>query len=126
MVLVAEAGHPVIRKPREVAARTLLAFARGCSMRARAESWFALGRAHPARIAELPSYHAILGGVTAGMGVAVVSRPLVAAFVDRTALSVHPLPARLANVPASIVWRSGAKSARLQAFLETLKPGSKR
>ncbi len=120
IVLVAEAGHAPITQARQVAARSLLAFARGCSMRARAEQWFENGKVQPARTAELPSYHAILGGVVAGMGVAVMSRRLVEAFIDQTALSIHPLPARLAMVPAAIVWRRGEQSPRLRAFLEIL------
>ena len=120
LVLVAEAGHRRIRSPQDLLRPTLLAFGSGCSYRRRFEEWFG---ADPKRIVELASYHAILGCAMAGMGVALLPRGILEIFPERARLSVHELPASLRSSETVLIWRKGAKSAKLVALAALLVSG---
>jgi DNA-binding transcriptional LysR family regulator len=120
LVLVAEAGHPKIRSPRDLLRPTLLAFASGCPYRRRLEEWFEASGAHLERIVEFASSHAILGCAAAGMGVALLPRGILDLFPDRKRLSVHTLPVPLRRSETLLVWRKGAKPASLDALTELL------
>lgn len=121
LVLVAEAGQPRIRTPKDVRQATMLAFGSGCTYRRRLEEWFASGGVAPQRIVELASYHAILGCAVAGMGVALLPRGLLALFPQRERLSLHPLPATVAHTATQLVWRQGAQSGNVLALSQLLQ-----
>ncbi|MBI3885746.1 MAG: LysR family transcriptional regulator [Opitutae bacterium] len=116
LVLIAAAGHPPIRTPQDVAYHNFLTFGSGCAYRQRLEDWFARAGKVPARISEFGSYHAILGCVAAGMGLALVPKIILDQFPARAALSLHPLPARMARIKLCLVWRRHESSPRLLAF----------
>ena len=120
LVLVADAGHPRIRVPRDVRRRTLLAFHHGCSHRQRLEEWFAQEGKPPERLIELASYHAILGCAAAGMGVALVPRSVLASFGGKARLSVHPLTGRFRTARTLLVRRQGPPSAKIRALAAAL------
>lgn len=120
MVLVAGAAHPPIRAPKDVQARTLLAFHPGCPHRMRLEAWFARGRVTPDRIVEMSSYHALLGCALAGMGVALMPKSVVDAYAERARLSVHPLTGRFARVRTLLAWRRDMPQAKLTALEDML------
>src|SRR6266540_2715108 len=61
LVIIATAGHPPIKSPRDARSQTVLAFESGCSYRQRLEDWFAHHGEMPERIVEITSYHAMLG-----------------------------------------------------------------
>jgi len=121
LVLVAEAGQPAIRSPKDVRQSTMLAFGSGCTYRRRLEAWFAAGGVNPQRIVELSSYHAILGCAVAGMGVALLPRGLLEIFPQRERLSVHALPAALGRTHTQLVWRKGAPSSNVVALAQILQ-----
>lgn len=123
LVLVAEAGHPRIRSPKDLSRPTVLAFGSGCTYRRRLEEWFGAGGADPERIVELASYHAILGCAVAGMGVALLPRGILEIFPERARLSVHEVPASLRRTETVLIWRKGAKSANVVAFADLLVTG---
>src|SRR2546421_12069152 len=60
LVIIATAGHPPIKSPRDARSQTVLAFESGCSYRQRLEGLFAHHGEMPDRIVEITSYHAIL------------------------------------------------------------------
>lgn len=80
LLLVTPQNHRRVRGPQDVVLDTLIVFEQGCAYRRHAENWFsnAASRARPARTLELASYHAILACVSAGAGVAVVPRSVIA------------------------------------------------
>jgi DNA-binding transcriptional LysR family regulator len=122
LVLIAPAGHPVIRSPRDVESETVLAFEHGCPYRLRLQQWFARAGVLPARIVEMSSWHAIIGCATARMGIAILPKIVLATFPQKNFLSLHPLPRELNNAPTVLVWRKGARSPKISALIEVLNP----
>ncbi len=118
-VIVAPARVESIKTVRDLAGLSVLAFASGCTYRRRMETWLGRGGSN-VPIIELSSYHAILGCVAAGMGVALVPAGIVAAFPGRAALSVHPV-AKSTELVIALVWRKNHASSRVQALLKVLK-----
>ena len=120
LVLVAQAGHPPIRSPKDVAKRTLLAFHAGCPHRQRLEHWFARAKVLPERTVESASYHAILGCAAAGMGVAMMPKSVLDTYGLRTRLSVHGLSGRFQSVKTLLVWRKDSPQAKTTALVDAL------
>lgn len=85
------------------AARTLLAFRRGCSYRARAEAWLRHDGRAPFEVMEFGSLDAILGCAEAGIGIAVV--PRVVAENRAAGLAVRPLPPAFAHLDTCAIAR---------------------
>jgi DNA-binding transcriptional LysR family regulator len=125
LALIAPAGHKPVHEPDDIASGTLLAFKEGCSYRNRLLSWFRSYGLEPARIADLTSYHAIMGGVAAGMGFGVVPDAVLRLFPDRRTLSVTPLEHSLGKVTTELVWRKGVLSATMTALRACLKQARK-
>lgn len=124
MVIVAAAGHPPIKSPRDAVSRTVLVFGTGCPYRKRLEDWFALKGEMPERMIEMSSYHAMLGCAVVGMGISLMPRAVLATFPERKRLSVHELPAKVNKATTWLVWRKGAHSPNLTALMEILAPKS--
>lgn len=122
MVIVAAAGHPPVKSPRD--ARTVLVFETGCPYRKRLEDWFALKGEMPERMIEMSSYHAMLGCAVVGMGISLVPRMVLGTFPERKRLSIHPMPPGLNKAVTWLVWRKGARSPKLTALMEILAPKS--
>ncbi|GAB7082093.1 LysR family transcriptional regulator [Megalodesulfovibrio paquesii] len=120
LVLATPGGHAPVRQPGDLAGRTLLTFRDGCSYRSRLLGWFRAHGQEPARIAELASYHAILGGVAAGMGAGLVPAAVLEAFPERSAISVHALPATVGHAMTELIWRKGLRSPNITALQSCL------
>ncbi len=92
-----------------------------CPHRKRLEEWYASRREMPERTIELASYHAMLGCVVAGMGIALIPKSVLTTFPERKRLSVHVL-ARAENCAQTVlIWRKGAGSANVRALEEILR-----
>lgn len=122
LVLISAKGTRRLRRPADLAGRTLLAFPHGCSYRRRLVEWMAEGRTPAGRVMDLGSYHAIVACVAAGTGVAIVPAEMLDQAVLSGEVERHPLPARLRVNRTHLVW-SGEASAPLQALLELLGEG---
>jgi DNA-binding transcriptional LysR family regulator len=120
LVLVAEAGHPPIRTPRDVKLRSVLAFETGCPYRLRMQQWFARSDALPERIIEMSSWHAIVGCAAARMGIAVLPKMVLSTFPKSNFLSTHSLPAELNHASTAFITRKGARSSTAAALLSIL------
>jgi DNA-binding transcriptional LysR family regulator len=116
LVLIAPKGFKRIRTPADVGQRTIISFATGCSYRRRLESWLGAGSVHAGRIIEFQSYHAIIACVSAGTGIAIVPKSVLALVADPTAVSRYPLPAPIALAKTRLVWRPRYQSVALEAF----------
>jgi DNA-binding transcriptional LysR family regulator len=120
LVIVAAANHPPIGKSGSLP-RTIIVFEHGCPHRKRLEEWYASRREMPERSIELASYHAMLGCVVAGMGIALIPKSVLTTFPERKRLSVHLL-ARAENCAQTVlIWRKGAGSANVRALEEILR-----
>ena len=120
LVFVAPRTHGAIHEPADLAQDTVLAFKDGCSYRNRMLSWFRAYGRDPERIAALPSYHAIMGGASSGMGVGIVPASVVELFAKKETFSVHQFAHPLAKAPTALTWRRGMLSANISALQECL------
>lgn len=121
LVVVAEPDHSRISAPNDCAGETLLVFGEGCTYRKRLEEWFSDNRVFPDRIVEIASYHAMLGCVVAGMGIALLPRSVLESMPEHTRVSVHKLPRKLKLSTTCMIWRKEMKSSRVSAFEQVLR-----
>jgi DNA-binding transcriptional LysR family regulator len=119
LLIVTALGKPV-RRATELARPTMLAFHEGCPYRQRLEAWFERSGVQPDRVVELASYHAILGCVAAGMGVALMPRSVLATFPERRRLGQHPLTGRMGAIETRLVWPRAGLSPGVSALRELL------
>ena len=118
-VIVSSATRPAMDK-KGVASRTIIAFEHGCPHRKRLEDWYARRGEMPERTIELGSYHAMLGCVVAGMGVALLPKSVLSTFPESKRLSVLKLPAGESRFEVVLIWRRGAGSSKVQALCDVL------
>jgi len=120
LVLITPKSFPKIRTAKNVGHTTILAFPAGCSYRRRLEAWLGQSNVVPDRVMEYGSYHAIVACTAAGAGVAVVPRSVIRAVRPERDVSIHPLPAGVANAQTHLVWREGYRSSALDAMRKLL------
>jgi DNA-binding transcriptional LysR family regulator len=120
LVMVARKDHPAIG-PESPAPATIITFEHGCPHRKRLEDWYARRGDMPRQTIELGSYHAMLGCVVAGMGVALLPESVLGTFPERRQLSQHALPAGLDRAATLLIWRKGADSPNIEALRAILE-----
>lgn len=125
LVIIAAANFPLIRSAADLAHTTLLVFSNGCSYRDRLTTWFREAGIRPYRLAEMSSYHAILGGVSSGMGAGVIPTPILDTFPTQELITIHPFDSENSQVTTELVWRKGELSANTGALIDILSSTSK-
>ncbi len=113
LVFIAPCGYRPILEPHDIARKTILVFKQGCAYRNRLMDWFRSYGLEPNRIAELTSYHAILGGAAAGMGVGIAPASVVELFPQKNMLSIQQFSHSLAIANTVLAWRKGMKTANV-------------
>jgi DNA-binding transcriptional LysR family regulator len=121
VVIVSAAGHPPLRKKGPFPS-SILAFEHGCPYRKRLENFYASQGEMPERTVELGSYHAMLGCVVAGMGIALLPRSVLSTFPESKRLTVHRLPPGEDRAETVLIWRKGANSPNIEALRRILTP----
>jgi DNA-binding transcriptional LysR family regulator len=101
--------------------KTMVAFEHGCPYRKRLEDWYAKRGAMPERTVELGSYHAMLGCVAAGMGIALIPKSVLTTFPESKRLGVHSLPPGENRAEIVLIWRKGASSPNIEALRDILQ-----
>ena len=124
VVMVSAAGHPPIRKNGPFPA-SILAFEHGCPYRKRLENFYATQGEMPGRTVELASYHAMLGCVVAGMGVALLPKSVLTTFPESKRIAVHRLPSGESRADIVLIWRKGASSPNIEALRQILSQGAR-
>src|SRR6266568_260011 len=119
LVIVAVANHPPIGKSGSLP-RTIIVFEHGCPHRKRLEEWYASRREMPERTIELASYHAMLGCVVAGMGIALLPKSVLSTFPEAKRLAIHHLPPGENRADTVLIWRKGLGSPNIQALRQIL------
>jgi DNA-binding transcriptional LysR family regulator len=117
-VIVSAAGHRRVGKKQFPA--TIVAFEHGCPYRKRLESFYASRGEMPERTVELTSYHAMLGCVVAGMGIALLPKSVLSTFPESKRLTVHRLPPGENRAETVLIWRKGAGSPNIRALQDIL------
>ena len=125
LVIIAAANFPQIRSAADLAHTTLLVFSDGCSYRDRLTTWFREAGIRPFRLAEMSSYHAILGGVSAGMGAGVIPTPILDTFPTQELITVHPFDSENSQITTELIWRKGDLTANTGALIDILASTSK-
>lgn len=120
LVMVAKKDHPPIAADRPAPA-TIIAFEHGCPHRKRLETWYERRGAMPRHTIQLSSYHAMLGCVVVGMGVALLPRSVLETFPERHRLSEHALPPGLDRAATLLIWRRGVRSPKTEALKSILE-----
>ena len=115
LVIVSAADQPLIGKNGEFP-QVMVTFEHGCPHRRRFERWYELKGEMPVRTIELGSYHAMLGCVVAGMGVAMLPRSVLSTFPESKRLAVHELPHGENRAKTILIWRRGASSPKIEAL----------
>jgi len=117
LVIVAHKDHPPIHTDGPTP-ETVIAFEHGCPHRRRLEHWYELRGEIPRHTIQLGSYHAMLGCVVVGMGIALLPRSVLGTFPERHRVSEHELPAGLDRAWTLLIWRRGAGSPNIEALRE--------
>jgi DNA-binding transcriptional LysR family regulator len=119
LVLVSAAGQPPVSRKKPFPA-SILAFEHGCPYRKRLENFYASQGEMPGRTVELGSYHAMLGCVVAGMGVALLPKSVLTTFPESKRIAVHRLPPGENRADIVLIWRKGASSPNIEALRQIL------
>lgn len=122
LVIIAPAEHPPIRTACALEQTTLLVFRDGCSYRDRLTNWLREAQVKPYRLAEMSSYHAILGGVSAGMGVGIVPETILNTFPTANLITRHPFAQKSGLVTTELIWRKESMTANTRALIDILVP----
>ena len=120
MMIVAAHGHPPITRASEVNGASIYAFRANCSYRRHFESWFHADQATPGRIHEMESYHGMLACVIAGAGLALIPRSMLESMPGHHQVEAWPLAEKWRWLTTWLVWRRGAMSRQLEAFIALL------
>ncbi len=122
LIIVAKKDHAPIGDD-SLPPPTVIAFEHGCPHRKRMETWYEQRGAMPENTIELSSYHAMLGCVVVGMGVALLPKSVLETFPERKRLSEHALPPGLDKAATLLIWRKGAGSPKIDALKSILEEG---
>ncbi|MCL6745816.1 LysR family transcriptional regulator [Kosakonia sp. R1.Fl] len=120
MMIVAPVGHEVITHAAQVNGASIYAFRANCSYRRHFESWFHADRATPGKIHEMESYHGMLACVIAGAGLALIPRSMLESMPGHHQVEAWPLAQNWRWLTTWLVWRRGAKTRHLEAFIALL------
>lgn len=120
MMLVAPGGHPPVTRAAEVNGMSIYAFRANCSYRRHFESWFQADHATPGKIHEMESYHGMLACVIAGAGLALMPCSMLESMPGHHQVSAWPLAENWRWLTTWLVWRRGAKTRPLEAFIDLL------
>jgi DNA-binding transcriptional LysR family regulator len=102
-------------------APSLLGFSQGCAFRSALEHWIKESGILPERMGVFGSYAAILGCVTAGMGVALVPKRVIELYAFKDALSIDEYGQKI-RFPVQLISKKGAfKTSALEAFVRVVK-----
>lgn len=110
-------GEADVDDARQVRARSLAAFPRGCTYRSLAEERLGIAGATAWRVQEMNSYHAMIACVAAGACVTVLPASVLALSGAPAALKALPL----GRLDTCLVWRDGFATPAFRAFAERLR-----
>lgn len=105
LVLITDTIHPPISSIKDIQTRTLLVFHAGCSYREKLEQWLRQEGVIPKKIMEFGTLDAIVGCVSAGLGVSMVPQSVVEKHVQEGILRQHSIPNLYGKVKTVFIYR---------------------
>lgn len=108
-----------------IAKQTVLVFRTGCFYRSTLERWFHQTGLVPNEVMEMGTLDGILSCVASGMGVTLLPRTVIEQSHLKGALSIHRIPAEIANVKTVFIRRNDVlPSSAMAAFIAMSHDGS--
>lgn len=120
LVVVSALGDPLVGT-NDGRSHAMIAFEHGCYCRQRLERWYESKGEMAVRTIELGSYHAMLGCVVAGMGIALLPRSVLNTFPQKDLLAIHQLPQDENHSEIKLFWRKGADSPKIEVLGQILE-----
>ncbi|MGM0879684.1 MAG: LysR family transcriptional regulator [Bacillota bacterium] len=105
LVLITDMLHPSMSSIKEIQTRTMLVFRTGCSYRAKLEQWLHQEGITPNKIMEFGTLEAILGCVSAGLGISMLPLAVIEKYVQAGSLRYHLIPNPYGKVETVFIHR---------------------
>lgn len=119
-VVVSAASVPDVE---EAITKPILVYSTGCSYRETLEKWLrSVGVTQPV-IMEFGTLEAIIGGVTAGLGISLLPRTVVQKHEAEGSIRLYPLPEALSQMKTEFIVRKDSFiSSALRTFMDSFTP----
>lgn len=105
LVLVTDTIHPPISSIKNIQPSTLLVFRTGCSYREKLEQWLHQEGVNPNKIMEFGTLDAIVGCVSAGLGLSLLPQSVVAKQIQDGTLRKYSIPNQYGKVKTVFIYR---------------------
>jgi molybdate transport repressor ModE-like protein len=105
LVLITDMLHSSMSSIKDIQTRTLLVFRSGCSYRAKLEQWLHQEGITPNKIMEFGTLEAILGCVSAGLGISMLPYAVIEKYVQAGTLRHHAIPNPYSKVETVFIHR---------------------
>ena len=109
-----------VNKTLDLKKSTLLVFRRGCSYRKKLEEWLYAEKLVPKKIMEFGSLEAIIGCVSAGLGISLLPKSVITRVGQHYSFVCHEIPQEFANVTTVFIQRKDV--VETLAIKNCLKP----
>ncbi|MDU0154504.1 glutamate biosynthesis transcriptional regulator GltR [Bacillus cabrialesii] len=122
MVLVTSASHPDISSIHDVQTQTMLVFREGCSYRAKLNNILQEEGLLPVKLMEFGILEAIIGCVSAGLGISLLPRSIIAAHEKQGRIRSHAISDKYSLVTTMFIRRKDTLiTPALSAFLTNMR-----
>ncbi|MEC2331823.1 MULTISPECIES: LysR family transcriptional regulator [Bacillus subtilis group] len=122
MVLVTSASHPDISTIHDVQTQTMLVFREGCSYRAKLNNILQEEGLLPVKLMEFGILEAIIGCVSAGLGISLLPRSIIAAYEKQGRIRSHTISDKYSLVTTMFIRRKDTLiTPALSAFLTSMR-----
>lgn len=122
LVLVTATSHPSIVSIRDISTYTMLVFRKGCSYRSKFNSILQEEGITPTKLMEFGVMEAIIGCVSAGLGVSLLPRSISRLYEEQGRVQIHSLPDKKTLVKTLFIRRKDTLvTPALSTFLEKIK-----
>ncbi len=119
--LISDLKHPNIKDQSSIRSTSILAFRNGCPYRSKLEEWLKSANVIPSRIVEIHSYHAMVGCVVAGMGVAIVPKSILSGYPKNSGIKIHEFTKKISLGELRAVYRGAKPNQKSEKLIEFLK-----
>lgn len=119
--LISDLQHPVIKNQESIGTSSILAFRLGCPYRYKLEEWLKSANVVPSRIVEIHSYHAMIGCVVAGMGIAVVPKSILSGYPKKSGVKIHEFTKKISQGELRAIYRGTKPNQKCVKLLDILK-----
>lgn len=126
LALITSVSHSTLSSIKDIKNRTLLVFRKGCSYRAKLEQWLHHEGIIPNKIMEFGSLEAILGCVSAGLGISLLPVSVIEKYLKlHRNIRYYPIPSPYSIVQTIFIYRKDSFiTTALKKFIDLLNEKS--